>query len=264
MYIFVKIYSRMKKIIYLLLNILLPAMLCFSQEQDTSKLNLFKRTNNFFKERESDKKDLNYHGNWAGLEVGFNNYINGAGKIEEGFLEILPWKSRSVSINFSEYNIGLYKNRIGITTGTALEINNYNFKKNITLLADTSPLNYYTDTIHNFIKNKFSVVYLSLPLLFEFQFPVGKKNKRIFFSVGAIGGLAIDAYTHQIFKEKDKEYKNRVREQFLILPYHYGVTFRLGYSFIRLFANYELTPLFGENDGPELYPFSAGVALIAF
>ena len=176
----------MRKIIYLLLNILLPAMLCFSQEQDTSKHNLFKRTNNFFKERESDKEDLNYHGNWAGLEVGFNNYINGAGKIEEGFLEILPWKSRAVSINFSEYNIGLYKNRIGITTGTALEINNYNFKKNITLLADTSPLNYYTDTIHNFIKNKFSVVYLSLPLLFEFQFPVGKKNKRIFFSVSLL------------------------------------------------------------------------------
>lgn len=254
----------MKIIVYTLLYILLQTLLCYSQEQDTTKQNLFKRTNNYFKERASAQEDLKYHGNWAGLEVRFNNYINRAGKIEEGFLEILPWKSRAVSINFTEYNIGLYKNRIGITTGTALEISNYNFKKNITLLPDSSPLNYYTDTIHNFIKNKLSVVYLSIPLLFEFQFPVGKKNKRIFFSAGAIGGLTIDSYTHQIFKDKSKgkEYKNRVREDFLLLPYRYGITVRIGYSFIRLFANYELTPLFGENDGPELYPFSAGIALI--
>ena len=252
----------MRKIIYTLFCILLSIFLCFSQEQDTTKSNLIKRTNNYFKERASDKEDNKFHGNWAGLEVGLNNYYNKNNKIEGGFLELNTWKSRAVSINFTEYNIGLYKNRIGITTGTALEISNYHFVKNITLLPDSIPLGYYTDTAHNFIKNKLSVVYLSLPILLEFQFPVGKKNKKIFFSVGAIGGLTIDAYTHQKYKIKEKEFKNRVREEFLTLPYRYGLTARVGYSFIRLFANYNLTPLFIENDGPELYPFSAGIALI--
>lgn len=254
----------MKNTICTLIIIFSLILSCCSQERDTTKNNLIRKTSDFFKDRTTDNEDSNFHGNWAGIEVGINNYINSSGKIEEGFLEILPWKSRSVSINFSEYNIGLYKNRIGITTGTALEINNYNFKENITLLADTSPLSYFTDTIHNFIKNKFSVVYLSLPVLFEFQFPVGKKNKRIFFSFGAIGGLAMDAYTHQIFKEKDNEIKNRVRGKFLILPYRYGLTFRLGYSFIRLFANYNFTTLFGKNDAPEIFPFSAGMAIFLF
>ncbi len=252
----------MKKIIYTLSGTLFSVLFCYSQEQDTTKPNLLQRTNNYFKDRASDEEDLKYHGNWAGFEVGFNNYFNQSGAIEEGFLELMPWRSRAVSINFSEYNIGLYKNRIGITTGTALEINNYNLTNNITLLTDSTVLYYNTDTIHSFIKNKLSVLYLSIPLLFEFQFPVGKKNKRIFFSAGAIGGLTIDAFTHQKYKIKGKEFKNRVRDDFFFLPYRYGITARLGYSFIRFFANYNLTPLFEENKGPELYPFSAGIALI--
>ena len=252
----------MRKIIFTLLQILLPILLCYSQEQDSAKSNLIKKTNDFFKDRNIEKEELKYNGNWAGLEVGFNNYKNSSGEIAAGFLELLPWQSRSASINFSEYNISFVKNRFGITTGTALEVNNYKFIRNITLLPDTAPLKYYTDTVNDFIKNKLSVVYLSLPILLEFQIPVGKRNKKIFFSAGVIGGLAIDAYTHQIFEKNEKEFKYRVRGDFFFLPYRYGVTFRMGYSFIRFFANYNLTPLFNENQGPELYPFSVGIAII--
>ena len=65
----------MKKIIHALLYVLLNVLLCYSQEQDTTKPNLLQRTNNYFKDRASDEDDLKYHGNWAGFEVGFNNYF---------------------------------------------------------------------------------------------------------------------------------------------------------------------------------------------
>ncbi len=232
---------------------------CYSQQQG----NLLKKTNRYFNNQITNEPDSEYHGNWGGIEVGFNNYLTSSNKINHHFLELLPWHSRSVSINFTEFNINLYKKRMGITTGTALEINNYVFKKNFSLSLDTlAHFSYQLDTVHHFIKNKLSVLYLSVPILFEFQFPVGKKDKRIFFSIGGIGGLTIDAYTHQKYTENDVEHKISIRNSYHLLSYRYGLTFRMGYRFIRVFVNYSLSPLFKSEDAPELYPFSAGIALL--
>ena len=56
-------------------------------------------------------------------------------------------------------------------------------------------------------------------------------------------------------KEKDKE-----KDDFNLSPLRWGLTARIGYEEINLFANYYMTPLFKSGMGPELQPFAAGLA----
>ena len=45
----------------------------------------------------------------------------------------------------------------------------------------------------------------------------------------------------------------------MVLPYHYGLTARIGIDQVQLFANYSLSPIFRSNQNPVLYPVSVGL-----
>lgn len=252
---------------------LLITFTCFAQDDDNDKSkqgdSKFKRIRQIFSE-DGDTSDLKFNGNWAGLEVGFNNYLNSEKSFNlEGsdeFMNLKTFRSRVVNINFLEFNIPLYKKTFGITTGSGLEINNFCFSRNIRLLTDSVHLFYQTDTVRKFIKTKLTAIYLAFPILFEFQSLVGKKNKPVYFSIGAVGEICIDSYTQLLFKENiddySREIKYRVRDNYYLSPYRYGLTARVGYRFFKLFVNYSLTPLFFKGYAPELYPLSIGIGLI--
>ncbi|HRY97973.1 MAG TPA: hypothetical protein P5550_02850, partial [Bacteroidales bacterium] len=55
--------------------------------------------------------------------------------------------------------------------------------------------------------------------------------------------------------------KNKVRDDFHLNPLKAEGTVRLGWGVVNLFANYSFLPLFKEDEGPELYPFSVGLTL---
>jgi hypothetical protein len=43
-------------------------------------------------------------------------------------------------------------------------------------------------------------------------------------------------------------------------PFQYGLTARLGYNGVGVYVNYSLSSLFKDGEGPELYPWSAGLS----
>ena len=101
--------------------------------------------------------------------------------------------------------------------------------------------------------------YMTIPLIFEFQIPVNS-GYRIHMGIGAVGSLKLTSKITQKYsgtKSKDKS-------DFQIPGLKYGFTARIGYRFIQLFANYDMTPLFKENRGPQVFPVSAGLTLISF
>jgi hypothetical protein len=113
-------------------------------------------------------------------------------------------------------------------------------------------------------KSKFTTSYLTVPLLLEFQVPAGRRNKRLFISGGVIGGLKIGSHTKVVYKEDGNRKKDKNRGDFNLSPLRYCVTARIGYRALKVFANFYLTPLFQEDTGRELYPFSVGLVFINF
>lgn len=117
----------------------------------------------------------------------------------------------------------------------------------------------------NYKKNKFTVVYLDIPLEFRFRL----KNNAFKFYLGGKFGLMLGNHTkyygdnfnenYQTGTIKTKEYKianvNNIR---------YGLTVRTGWKWIQVFGYYSLSHLFKKDKddlNPNMYPISVGLTI---
>ncbi len=219
------------------------------------------------KERKSRKY---FDGHWKGLEIGMNNYLTSdyslALPAEAQFMELNTGKSWCVNLNLLQYDIGFGTDKVGLVTGMGLEFNNYRFDGDNSIIKDPVTreivsLDYDAATFIE--KSKLTTTYLTVPLLLEFQIPVSG-HKRIHISGGVIGGLKIGSHTKIIYKEDGSKQKDKINDDFNLSPLRYGVTARIGYRALKIFAIYNLTPMFESGQGPELYPVSIGFILADF
>lgn len=147
-----------------------------------------------------------------------------------------------------------------------LEFNNYRFDGDNSIIKDPVTreivsLEYDAGTYIE--KTKLAATYLTVPLLLEFQIPVSG-HKRIHISGGVIGGLKIGSHTKVVYKEDGSKQKDKINDDFNLSPLRYGVTARIGYRALKIFATYNLTQMFETGQGPELYPVSIGLILADF
>jgi hypothetical protein len=234
---------------------------------DTTKVSLNDAEDNDSSKSESAKD--RFDGHWAGIDLGINNYMTSDNatefSLDDKYLELNQGKSWYVSLNLIEQNIPILKNRIGLVTGLGLSISNYRFKNNTTLIADSAYSCAFRDTVNKFTKNKLTASYLNLPLILEFQIPVGKgDDNNIHIAAGAIGGLRIGSHTKQMFEADGAKFNIKDHNDYHLATWSYSVTARIGYKGLNVFANYDLAGLFQEGEGPELYPFQVGVSFAGF
>ncbi len=205
------------------------------------------------------------NGWWGGVDLGFNGWIDNKGNdTPEGydFLEMIPGKSVAVNLNLAEFNFGLIKaqkHKLVFTTGAGLSYNNYRFQKNISLIPDTSKLWYTKDTI-NYKKNKLTVSYLTVPVLLTFN-SHKYVRKAFHISAGALISYKLGSHTKRVYEVDKEKKKEKTWDDFNINPFRTDATLRIGYREVTVFANYALTQLFKSNSGPELHPWTFGIAL---
>ncbi len=214
-------------------------------------------------------KKKKFRPHFAGLEIGLNNYLTPDGSLslppDQLYMDLNTGKSWNWNLNVIDYGFGLGTDKIGIATGLGFEFINYNFDGQNSIRKDPDTGNiipYYPDYAGNIMKSKMNIAYVTAPLLLEFQIPAGKK--RIHISGGVIGGVKMWSNTKLKYKISGEKSKEKARGDYNLSPLRWGFTARVGYRMINLYANYYMTPLFKENRGPELYPFSVGLALIPF
>ena len=199
---------------------------------------------------------------WSGFEIGINNYLNNDFSMnlseENSFMELNTSKSWNINLNFIEYEVPIIKENFGIGTGMGFEFNDYRFdnlspikKANDQIISDTSYNNM------NVEKAKLTTTYITVPILFEYQTPAGDDNK-FFITAGIIGGVKIGSHTKIVYNEDGDRKKEKNRGDFYLSPLRYGYTLKMGYGFLKVFANYYETPLFQKDKGPKLHPFTVG------
>ncbi len=214
---------------------------------------------------EAENDGNKFNGHWAGFELGVNGFTDEDYSRYDGleFMELNQSKSLEVNLNFIEYNIGLQKckNNIGLVTGMGVSYNNYKFESPYTIRkvdGIIEPLALFP--ADSYEKSKLTVAYLTVPLMLEFQVPVNNGSNKLFVSGGIIGGLNIGSHT----KVKWDDKKEKERGGFNINPFKYAAICKVGLKDISLYASYNLSPLFKEDKGPELTPFTIGISLINF
>ncbi len=208
-----------------------------------------------------EKKEKDFEGHWAGFEFGLNNFMNADYQLQlpdDGqFMELNTSKSWGFNLNIVEYAVPVIPHYVGLVTGLGFEWNNYHFEKDITLGKDESGNIIAEDSDKNWDKNTLNTTYLTAPLLIEFQVPTGKKDKPLYLNGGVVGGIKLGSK----IKQKVEKVKNKNKGDFQLAPFRAGLTARMGYRAINVFATYYFIELFEKNKGPELYPFTAGLAI---
>ncbi|MCK4664544.1 MAG: outer membrane beta-barrel protein [Bacteroidales bacterium] len=208
-------------------------------------------------------KPSKFDGHHEGIEIGQNNFLNSSFEMKlpqnAGYLELNTGKSWGVNINILEQNFSIIKNHLGIVTGLGLQINNYRFDKDITLVHDSTHISFYNEDDKQFTKNKLTCAYLSIPLMIEVQIP-GNSERNVHFAFGTVGGIKIGSHTKQIYTDNNKEFKDKVHKNFHLSKFRYGIIAKIGIEDISLFGQYSFSTLFEKNEGPELYPFMLGIS----
>jgi hypothetical protein len=236
-----------------------------SDTEDGTNIEIIKMED--FEKHGWEKKQKKFTGHWAGFEAGLNELLNedfnfAGSDPETDYLDLNTGKSWNFNLNFIQYSLPM-STGIGWTTGLGLEWNNYCFDRNNVIGKDSTGyiVPVYPPEGITYTKNKLNTTYLTLPLLLEFQFG---KEKDGFISVGVIGGLKIYSNTETKYYSEGEKEKNRVKGDFNLSPVRYALTVRMGYKFVKLYANYGMIPLFTENNGPIVHPVNIGLIIFSF
>lgn len=211
-----------------------------------------------------------FTGHWSGIYLGLNGFANKDYSIypeeDAGFLDVDLLRSTVLNVNFFQFSKSLQRTRntIGLITGLGMEIQTYFLDKKTSIEQGAfriEPVERFYDSKQ---KSKLSSLYLSVPLLIEFQMPVKGYGNRIYLGTGVVASKRLSTHTKVKYRENGKKEKLKMPDDFYMHGFRFSGMLRVGYRWVNLYASYDLQPLFQEGKGPVLYPFSFGLALISF
>lgn len=212
--------------------------------------------------------DNDFEGHFTGVTLGFNWYVQPGFKTsfsgDESFLDQNIGKSLSFGINLFQYEIGLQKNNnaLGLVTGAGWSVHNYRFNHDLQLVKDANGNTTGLVRDGKFSKNKLTVSYINIPLLFEIQFPSKKCDNRWFVDLGGYLSFKIGSHTKMVPSGSGSTEKRR--RDININPVQYGAMIQFGTEDVKLFATYSLSPLFDKTRAPEVFPVQVGVSIFTF
>jgi hypothetical protein len=223
----------------------------------------------------SKEKQLNLY-----QRKGFNVYIglNGlSGKMPENVIaiypspylssdsELKPLGSRFVSLDFTHSATISRGKKSAFRVGYGFSFDWYNFmfdhNRVVTKTGGSTIFQPLLDAQGNeiqFSKNKLTVSYITLPIMPHFAF--SKQSAVRMIGLGGYVSYRLDSWTKTI--EEKNENLARIGSNFNLNQVRYGVKAEIALRHVgELFFNYDLSPLFQKNLGPQLTAFSFGIKL---
>lgn len=223
------------------------------------------------KDKDDDKKksDGPDFDHWAGFAVGVNGFLTPNAQVkmdpQYNYLDLNYSRSINFQLNFFQHNFNLYKNYVNLVTGFGIEWRRYMFDNKTSLNADSSFTHGVIDntSTYNYRKNLFKSTMLQVPLLLDFN-TSSNPRKSFHISTGVIGQFLVNSKTKQIFDYKGDEFTRIRKDSYNQVPWNLKAHASIGYSSFTMFAEYNITRLFYKDQGAQVYPFVAGIRLVAF
>ena len=200
-----------------------------------------------------------FRGHWSGFNLGFadfsvSNKLGDAGD----YLELERKNSLVMQFNMFQYSMRLNKlNNIGLVTGLGLEYQRFRFaNKNSIKRGDGGQI--YPVEIENVKKSSFKNLYLTVPLIFEWQFPA-KQYQRAYVAAGVMGGLRLHTKTKIVYKNENGDTRRMKNSgNYSMNPVKADAVVRIGYCKLALWGSYTLTTMMEKSKAPEIHPYTIG------
>ena len=207
---------------------------------------------------------------------------------EYDYLNLKYEHSVAVNLNLWEQNIAFNKNKtVGMITGLGLSWNNYFFSNDTYLKNEPSEVKGYYITDVSVRKTKLTGMYITVPVLFEFQTGNSNNMRRFHFTIGGVGSVRVTSHTKIYFNEADRVYylkdpetgllsepyrtpdresRNIVKNynSFYQSPFRFDARVGIGYGWLNVFATYGINNFFQSGRGPELHPWTIGITIVGW
>lgn len=158
------------------------------------------------------------------------------------------------------YDFPIKKSHFSFAVGLGINVQNVFFdKQNINFKDTGSQAIFFTSSAYK--RYKFTTAHLELPL--EIRFFGNNKNRNRGFkaAIGTNVGLNVGAHTKGVSGSGGSKFNDKVVSKRFIQQWSFSPTMRLGYGNFSVYGSYSLTPLFKENAGPQVLPYSIGICI---
>lgn len=213
-----------------------------------------------------EKQLKNVKTRWGMLDLGFSSYVLGDNYENEAGIEYFDqdvWRSKNVNLHIVKQRLNLVKHHVNLIYGLSLENHQYAFSNPMFIQEKQPDVTFNYDADVDFIKNKLKVTYGVIPMMFNFETNPRKKGKSFRINAGAYGGMRLWSNTKLKTSNKDK---TKVKDDFNLNKFRYGLTGGFGYGAFNFYATYALNDLFDESQdsGYKVTPFSVGISVVPF
>ena len=176
--------------------------------------------------------------------------------------EINAWKSTNVNLHVFQQRINIANQSVFFKWGLTFQFHKYMFDNPVTLDADSPSATFTYHENTKFKKNRLSTTYLTMPIMLSFKTKAKPKGHSFHFDIGAYGGPRLGAN----FKTKLNGDKDKVKDDFNLSKWRYGLRTAIGYSHFKMYATLALNEMFQEskNNGYKITPLSIGFIVIPF
>ena len=212
---------------------------------------------------EDDEEDKLYEPNWAGFEFGMIQLLSSSGTTtfdQHRYWENKVGKSWNFNYNLFEYKFSIFKQYLGITTGLGYSLKGIGLQTNYQLVHSSDSV-YAIDGLSNLKTNKLRSHFISVPLLLEFSTKKDTK-KNFYVSAGVIGYWRFSSYLVQKGTDGNGDnFTHYTYSSYNSTRFNLEGTIRAGYSYVGLFAGYQLTSLFKKNETVGVFPLRIGLSI---
>lgn len=160
---------------------------------------------------------------------------------------------------FATYNFNVGESKHIFAIGAGLSTHNYFSNARINDIYSDS-LSFVICDNDNFKRSKINLTYFDVPM--ELRFRIKDQWK---IGIGFKVGINIASKTKFVGTIDNQDVKVKYFNINGVEEYIYGLTFRVGWKWINLFANYQLSNSFKESScGPAINPLSVGITIVPF
>ncbi len=190
----------------------------------------------------------------SNLVIGYNGWGNAPLSVSPD-TSALELDGASFNLTLCLFPFLFYDLNSSVMLSSAVEFKwrSFKFADKCNILAEGEQCLEYSHFTDNGKKNKLKMTYLSVPLRLDLY-----PNNNWHIVAGVEGNLRLCS------KVKAKSYddgKFKKKGDYYINPVSCNVIFGLNYRGLGIMASKDLTPLFKDGKGPDVYPYSIGVCI---
>ncbi|MBC6989865.1 outer membrane beta-barrel protein [Hymenobacter sp. BT491] len=210
-----------------------------------------------------------YHSTFT-MDLGLNALVNRKPQLDalgqEQTYDLRPLGSRYISFQWRQsLRLGAKGSPLYLVSGPELAFNNYMFDNNRQIVLTDTRTEITTVTTpanRNLEKSKLATTTINLPLMAQLYFRDQKGHDAFRIAAGGFAGYRLSSHTKLKYQEDGDTKKDKVRGNYNLEDFQYGLQGMIGIRGLDFFVKYNLNELFKDSRGPQAQTLSFGITFL--